>query len=262
MKKGLFNSLVSPFANPDGISVAYPGKPYYNGPEIILKPGTEPIELDMVFMTYTKSKRKEPLLEFIKEIGKNESKRAIVEKIKPISDDSEIVVKPPVKTDEIEVDTETLESDKVVLESQIKRNKTESDKELQDIAYNLPAVRESVGFSNLRERKTTIEMIYNFITNKRKLYTNYTGNSATMPRKNEWISIALHGFTDKPDKDNFQYDTRKWCKKWYKTERLKELFKSKGLEYPKGKLDQVFQIAWDKGWFKRDPMDIMDGVEF
>lgn len=256
MAKGLFKSLI---VNPDGMLVAYPGKPYQGG--VRLMPSTSPIELDMVFMVYTSKHRPyQPMLEFIKEIGLRE-KRTDKELIKPVDKDFTMEDKPK----DIPENTDTIEEPKLegpTLDELPDRTKKDADKELQDIAYEIDPVRKSVGFSTLRDRQTTIKDIHKFVTEKRQLHAVLHSNSNSMPVKSEWVSLALHGFTDSIDKNRYQYNTRKWAKKWYTKKVLEELYGKKVAEFDsKKKVADLFEEAWDLGWLKRDPNDIMDGLE-
>lgn len=262
-RKGLFQSLVSPFMCPDGVSVAYPGKPYYQGPEVVIKPSTEPVELDMVFMAYTSLHRpNNPLLEFIKEIGAVEQRRNAHDDVQPVVEEFTLdEEEPEVPSEDVE-EIEAPATEAPDLDELPDRTQEDANAELQEIAFELDPVRKSVGFSTLREKTTTIKDIHQFITEKRNLHAVLSDNSQNMPRKNEWISIALHGYTDEADKDRFQYSTRKWAKKWYTKKVLEDLFTRKGVKFDvRKKVAELFDEAWDAGWLKRDPADITDGVE-
>lgn len=260
--KGLFQSLISPIMCPDGVTVAYPGQPYYQGPEVVIMPGNEPIELDMVFMTYTRKHRPvNPLLEFIKEIGAVEVRRNTHEDVRPVVKEFTLEDEPKVPSKSID-NVEAPITEAIDLDDLPKRTQKDANGELQQIAFDLDPVRKSVGFTTLREKTTTIKDIHKFITEKRKLHAVWSDNSNNMPRKNEWISIALHGYTDVMDKDRFQYSTRKWAKKWYNKKVLEDLYKHKGVKYdPRKKVADLFEEAWDTGWLQRDPTDILDGID-
>lgn len=260
-KEGLFRSLVSPVTHPNGVLVSYPGKPYHNGPETTIMPhkeGDELLVLDMVFMVYTEKFRPKPLLEFVKELTAVEKRREQHEEVKP----KFYVDKTPVVPEALVSKIEEPEDGITDLDDLPDRTQEDANAELQQIAYEIDPVRKSVGFSTLKNKSTTIKDIYKFITEKRNLHTTLSTNSNSMPVKNEWISIALHGFTDVADKEKFQYNTRKWAKKWYTKKILEQLFKDKGADYdPKKKVGELFDEAWDAGWLKRDPTDIMDGID-
>lgn len=259
MTKGLFKSLVQ---ESEGVTVAYPGQPYAGSFKIY--PSKEPIELDMVFMVYTEKHRPQrPFLQFIKELGSTEQKRSQHEEINPMDEtfDVDEMSEEP-KDIPVDAEIEQPELEGPELDELPDRTHKEADAQLQQIAYDIDPVRKSAGFATLKDPKTTIKDIHKFIVEKRNLHAVIHSNSAQMPKKNEWVSIALHGYTDIIDKSRYQYNTRKWAKKWYTKKILETLYKSKGEEFDsRKKVGELFDFAWDQGWLYRDASDIMDGVE-
>jgi hypothetical protein len=239
MKQGLFYSRV---ANPDGVAVSYPGRPYH--PTVKIYPGKDPLIMDIVFKAYNGRQ-----LTFIKEI-KSEPKRQH-QSFESVSNASELKNEPKLDSS---LEIQEKESD---IESLLDRSHEDANQELQKLAYEIDPMRKSKGFTMLRDTRTTKKEIFDFIADKRNLHARWDETVT----KDRWISIAMHGYTAEADRNIFKYNTRKLAETWHTKAVLKSIFKSKGAQYdPRLKVSELFEYAWNQGWLARDPHEVMDGA--
>lgn len=244
MKKGLFYSKIK---NPLGQPVAYPGKPYH--PTKLLPKTEDPIVLDIVFKCYCKM----GLLEFIKEYDPTKKNYYKTEKTKGILENS-----PEDKLSESEVE-EKIQNIKEVEDLEIKEVPTditfeERNRQLQEVAYEVDNLRNSTGLRQLKDRSTTNKQLFEFIK-KRGLHAVWDDKV----RKNEWLSIALHGYTARANTSKHQYNTRKYAEKWYTVDTLKGLFTHHNVVVDgRWRKPTLFKEAWKNGWLELDPNEVLN----
>ena len=234
MRQGLFYSLVKKH---NGQRVTWPGRPYkhYTIPKT-----NDELTLGMEFLAYQGR-----YLNFIREIDPNAKRQHQKVDIKVTEEVKEIPQNIPTEIEDNEPNLKDLPD----------RTHEEAHKEKQQLAYELDPVRASAGFNKLK--KATKRQVFDYIIQVRGLQATYDETVS----KGEWISIALHGYTDKMNKDKYVYNTKRLADRWYTKKVLEELYREKGHKFDgRKKVDTLREHAWEKGWLKRDPSEIMNNI--
>ena len=236
MRQGLFYSLVNKHS---GQRVTWPGRPYKH---FTIPKTNDILTLGMEFIVYQGR-----YLNFIQEIDVNAKRQHRPIDIKITE---QVIETPEELPKEIEVK-------KPNLDELPNRTHKEAHREKQDLAYELDPIRASAGFNKLK--KANKRKVFDYITQVRGLKARYDETVT----KGEWISIALHGYTDKINKDKYVYNTKRLADKKKKKKVLETLYRDKGHKFDaRKKVDELRTYAWEQGWLKRDPSEIMNNIVF
>ena len=231
MADAIFKSLVR---NPDGVRIMDPTKPYTSH---MIYPDEE-----YIFPEEFKSFEGR-VLTMLRVLAKKEAERKVHVDVTPLDVTVE-EVKPPELSDKIEVK----EADTADLP---KRDHFAAKKQMCETIQDMLQVRKSEAFKRLKQMKRP--QIAKFIQEQRQLKIKTTLRIEDMPSVEEFISVALHGYTDYVDTDAYIWNTKKWVTKNYAKKDLLELFKNKGHNVsPLWTKNKLLDKAWELKLFKRD----------